>query len=157
MAETRENQQFVILKLKTSIDCGPPRTSLINDWHLMASDTGNEFSSDARRSSDYFLSETRQSSAIDEETPSHSTSSTSVSESDNDIHASGRVNSFTLRELLLEQSLLPEPNGAASSEIEYLDPSYSFPAVSSTLVQGDGREVRRISFTNVSLLLVSKP
>ncbi len=122
----------------------------------MASDTGNEFSSDARRSSEYFLSETRQSSAIDEETPSHSTSSTSVSESDNDLHASGRANSFTLRELLLERSLLPEPNGAASSEIEYLDPSYSFPAVSSNLVHG-GRDVRRISFTNVSLLLVSKP
>jgi hypothetical protein len=119
----------------------------------MASDPGNEFSSDARRSSDYLLSETRHSSAIDQETPSYSTSSTSVSESDEEIHTSGGANSWTLKQLLLERSLLPEPTDASSIEVEYIDSSFSIPAAPSTRVQGDGRNIqegRRISFTIVS-------
>jgi hypothetical protein len=118
----------------------------------MASDTGYEFSSDARRSSEYFLSDTRQSSANDEETPSHSTSSTSVSESDGELNATERSNPLTLKQLLLDRSLLPESNDAYSSEIEYVDPPYSMPAATSTQAEGDGRngQDRRISFTHVS-------
>ncbi len=117
----------------------------------MASD--NEFSSEARRSSEYFLSETRHSSAIDEETPSQSTSSTSVSESDGELNASGRANPWTLKQLLLERSLLPEPKETNSSEVEYIDPPYAIPAAPSTQTESEGRdgqERRRFSYTNVS-------